>query len=133
MKIRCVPRRRKRHYQIVLRDQASCTVQWSKAAPFLLNPRGILVHRVRDVVTHFNGYGQSWHHVDYLCENGCNLDKNKAADAFLHDVPEERLLCERCEHVANSSGLPSADELAGHHVHVGTLRAHRTCCKERES
>lgn len=42
--------------------------------------------------------------------------------------PDDRILCARCEAIAVANGLPSADELAGRHVHKGGVVAVATCC-----
>ena len=47
---------------------------------------------------------------------------------FLAAPPADKLLCEACERSAVLAGLPSADELAGRHVHIGKIKAVQTCC-----
>lgn len=47
---------------------------------------------------------------------------------FLAAPPDDKLLCEACERNAVLAGLPSADELAGRHVHLGKIKAVQTCC-----
>lgn len=47
---------------------------------------------------------------------------------FLDSPPDDKILCARCEEFAAKNGLPSADSLAGRHVHVGRTIAAITCC-----
>ena len=91
--------------------------------PFAVNTRGILIHRVRTgdihqrdgVATHFS--------VNYWCGNSC-------CDPELTDNPPmNRLLCVFCEARAVAAGEKPADELAGRHVHKGSLKAHQKCCR----
>jgi hypothetical protein len=104
-------------------------VTWRFAPAFCVNPRGILVHRVRHVTTIVRDDGLiSHHHVDYLCTNGCNVDRSAIWDVFTSDPPRDRLLCEFCEAMAKRKSLPSGDSLAGRHVHRGVLVARRSCC-----
>lgn len=100
-------------------------VHWTHAAPFLLNPRGILVHRLQSVKCHMESGRYRHTSVDYLCGNGtCG----KGVGEFLHEPPPDRLVCAVCEGIAISRGLPSSSELAGRHVCVGRLKAERLCC-----
>lgn len=98
---------------------------WTSCAPFLINTRGVFVHRVRHARTVLWNGKASHHVVDYFCGNGTCGTGNLI---FTDDVPEDRVLCERCEAFALAAGQPSADELAGHHVHIGRVRAFRVCC-----
>lgn len=115
-------------------DKRTLYVPWRESAPFVLNPRGILVHRVLGVTTIIRHYWEEDTNVvvKYACWNGCSFDCEKSDVCLLHEVPGDRILCERCEQVALNNGLPSADELCGRHVHVGRVRAIRSCCKELE-
>lgn len=104
-------------------------IQWKKSPPFFVNPRGILIHRVRSLTTHLHRGGDSHEHVDYYCGSGANT---RGAEGFTSNPPKARLLCERCEEKAIEAGQQTADELTGRHVHVGRLRAFRTCCRDKE-
>lgn len=104
---------------------------WEHSPPFFLNPRGILVHRVRHVGTMFRDGKESHHHVRYLCGNGCCFELGAVDDAFFDDPPSDRLVCAFCEAKAARMGEPTADALAGRHVHRGILKAHRVCCGSR--
>ena len=101
---------------------------WTKAPPFVANPRGVLLHRVRHVTTYLRGGKDSHHHVDYLCGNGCNVEVETISEVLVSDPPEDRLLCSFCELRARLFKLPSGDDLAGRHVHRGLLVPRRVCC-----
>lgn len=98
---------------------------WKQTLPFNVNPRGILVHRVRCGRSHF-WYGKRSHDsVNYWC---CNSVSGKGVN--LTDAPPaDRLLCAHCERLAVEAGEPTAEELAGHHVCIGVLKAFRLCCR----
>lgn len=110
-------------------SEACQTVSWTKALPFFVNKRGKMTHRVRHVDTH-NYRGEFSHHsVHYLCGNVSCFGGRKNADSYLTaDPPADRLLCQGCEVVAARKQLPTADELAGRHVHRGVLVPKQTCC-----
>jgi hypothetical protein len=99
-------------------------VHWSHALPFVINHRGILIHRVRTAKSHRRHGRHSHDSVGYWCGNGKGGDVIK----LLELPPADRLLCAYCEARAVAAGEPTADHLAGRHVHVGKLRAIRTCC-----
>lgn len=102
---------------------------WKRSRPFHVNPRGILTHRVRSITT-INGLGKngrkSWEAIHYFCGNQVCGSWRDLRD----EPPANRLVCERCEQMAIALEEKSSDELVGHHVHVGRLRAFRTCCEE---
>lgn len=103
-------------------------IAWTRSPPFAVNPRGVLTHRVRHVVTILYCMKERHHHIDHLCGNGCNVDLDAIDDALVADPPKDRLLCQRCEEVARRHELPSGDQLAGRHVHRGVLVPQQTCC-----
>lgn len=100
---------------------------WSTCAPFVENSRGLLIHRPR-MVTTYNTLKFPHIGIGYWCGNHVSGGKNFT---FLEAPPEGILLCERCELAAVASGLMSADELAGRHVHKGKLKAVQTCCRAK--
>lgn len=102
---------------------------WTRSPPFVVNPRGVLIHRVQHVTTYLREFVESHIHASYLCGNGCNFDPEDVADVLVFDPPTDRLLCEFCEAKAKRKQLPSGDELAGRHVHRGVLVPMQTCCK----
>jgi len=105
-------------------------LQWSKALPFVVNTRGLLVHRVRYAGTHLHNDGTFSHNsATFWCGNQANGE----TVSFVADPPENRLLCERCEKIAVAAGQPKADELAGRHVHVGAIKAQRRCCLNEQN
>lgn len=99
---------------------------WKAALPFVDNERGTLVHRIR--------YGSTYaiHKLPHIAvQFWCGMSVT-ASDGHLHFLdapPVGKILCERCEAVAVERGLPSADELAGRHVHKGRTIAVATCCQ----
>lgn len=101
---------------------------WKKSLPFHVNPRGILIHRVRSVTTMWVNSLRRWDVIGYYCGNAvCGSGRD-----LTDNPPASRLLCERCELAAELANQKSADELVGRHVHVGRVRPFRTCCKELE-
>lgn len=98
---------------------------WLSCAPFVDNSRGVLIHRPRSGST-YNLHRTGPHSaIHFFCGMVVTGGKNFT---FLDVPPEGRILCERCEVVAVANGLPSADELAGRHVHKGGVVAVATCC-----
>lgn len=111
--------------------EVATSTAWLRSEPFVVNPRGILTHRVMHVTAIFWSRELSHYHADYLCGNGCNIDMYKINDVLVADPPKDRLLCERCELIAIKDDLPSGDTLAGRHVHRGILVPVQTCCKRK--
>ncbi len=111
------------------------SVHWTEAEPFFVNPRGLLVHRTKAATTYSYG-GHSHVAVSFLCSAGTS-----SQGEFTSEPPPGKLLCERCERQAKKQGLPSADILAGRHVHVGNGRTKggppapvkQTCCNEQDN
>jgi hypothetical protein len=104
------------------------TVHWKSALPFFYNSRGWLVHRVRSAHTYIR-HGETKHSVvHYLC----GAIGSVSFGEFFADPPSNRLVCESCEFIARKRKLPSADELAGRHCHVGRIRVEQTCCREEK-
>ena len=119
VKLRPPKRRRDRHDPHV--------IEWTTANPFFINPRGILSHRVRSACT-IQYDGKDHHHcVQYWCGNQTCFDLDQM-DALVNDPPKDRLLCTVCESRATAAEEKPADKLAGRHVHLGVLKAHRVCC-----
>lgn len=100
-------------------------IQWSKALPFFKNSRGLLIHRVESVTTYVYPH-RSHIAVTYLCNNSTTSEGE-----FLAVPPKDRLVCESCELMAKRKRKPSADELVGHHVHIGHIRVERSCCRDK--
>ncbi len=97
---------------------------YSHAAPFFYNPRGILAHRVRSLFMLENQFGRWWI-IEYWCGNsGRSYD---IQEDLLFD-PGERLVCKRCEDMATQKGKPSSSTLAGRHVCTGVCRPVNVCC-----
>lgn len=106
---------------------ALTSMQWKKALPFYLNPRGLLIHRVESVTTYFLHGKRSHIAVTYLCNNSTTADGE-----FLAKPPAGRLVCHSCELFAKKKRKPSADQLVGRHVHVGRIRVEQACCCEQK-
>lgn len=126
MKIVCKPR--KHHGDGYDNPRKNC-ILWKKALPFVVNPRGVLIHRSRSVVTFIFDGKVTHSHVDYWCENGCNFHENVLTD----DPPKGRILCVRCEANAVAHGEEPADKIAGRHVCVGGVKAFRICCQNGDN
>lgn len=99
-------------------------LDWERAPAFNVNPRGILIHRVKDGRTHLMPWGNH-NSITQWCGNGVSGEGVSLTD----DPPKDRLLCAYCEAKAVAAGEPTADQLAGRHVHIGALKAIRTCCR----
>ena len=100
---------------------------WASCAPFVENRRGLLIHRPMTVSTHtiLKRIQRPHFSIGYWCGNHANNDAGNIT--FLAAPPVGSILCERCEQEAVRAGLPSAESLAGRHVHVGRLKAILTC------
>lgn len=100
------------------------TALWTAARPFVENSRGLLIHRPMEV-TSYKIHARMHLGVHYWCGN-CSAGGNNFA--FLDQPPSGKLLCETCDRRAIMSGLPSAAEIVGSHVHLGRVYARQTCC-----
>lgn len=100
---------------------------WRDCEPFVMNDRGLLIHRPRTVVVcQLSGF-PSHIGVGYYCGNQASGGRNFT---FLGEPPEDRLVCAVCEARAVMAGLPSTDEIMGRHVCKGRVKAVRDCCEE---
>lgn len=105
------------------------SIAWKMCLPFVDNKRAQLIHRPKKVTTYVH-YKFPYLGVKAWCGNTFVGDKF----TFLADLqPDGKLLCARCEAIALENGLPSAESLVGHHVHIGKLKPIRICCKTEES
>lgn len=102
---------------------------WKASAPFVVNPRGVLIHRPRFVSTRLRDGKPDKDTCHYYC-NGANYS---GPVQFFDDPPKDRLLCAECERRAVSSGEQTADQLAGRHVHIGRMVPKRTCCTDENN
>lgn len=123
MKIDCKPNARESERE---RDNSPIKSRlWKQSLPFNVNPRGVLIHRVRCAGTcvHDGKYSHDW--VHYWCGN-----QTCGEGLGLVEVPPtDRLLCVYCEQKAVAHGEPTAEALAGRHVCIGVMKAHRLCCR----
>jgi len=101
---------------------------WASALPFLDNKLAILIHRPRRACT-ITMFKNSHMAVEAYCGNHFTGHADKLN--FLSEPPIGKLVCLRCETLAVEAGLPTSSELAGRHVHVGKLKAIRTCCNDQ--
>ena len=99
---------------------------WTSCAPFVENSRGTLIHRPRSGSTY--NLHRTGPHVGIAFWCGMHVASDGKNFMFLAVPPEGRVLCERCEAAAVAKGMPTADELAGRHVHKGRTVAMATCC-----
>lgn len=105
-----------------------CKKMWKKVAPFFTNPRGVLTHRVKAGTTFLNHDGSLRHwHVWYWCGNGAN---GHGVDGWKFPPDPEAVVCAFCEAMAIKAGQPSSDTIVGRHVHIGGVKAFRTCCMD---
>lgn len=125
LEIRLETRRPYGHYS-ALYDVRFNTRYVKYSLPFYSNERGLLAHRVRYVAEHLRNGKVAHRSVTYLCNNSTCV---RAGGEFLSEP--NRLLCMVCEFMAKRQGKPSADELVGHHVHVGKLRVEQACCCDK--
>lgn len=100
---------------------------WIKCAPFVENKRGKLIHRPRAGATY--QLHKSGPHIGITFWCGMAVTDHGGKLTLLDAPPEHSILCERCEEIALTNGLPSADELAGRHVHKGRTAAVSSCCQ----
>lgn len=101
-------------------------IAWKECSPFIDNTKAALVHRPRYVTTH--KIGDKWQAhiaIEAWCGNSFTGTKKFT---FLDQPPEGKLLCARCEFMAQKSNMPSADSIAGRHVHLGRLVPQKLCC-----
>ena len=103
---------------------------WTSSLPFVDNSRGTLVHRMRYGAT-YNLHAKPHVGVSFWC--GMATATSGKQLTFLAAPPDDKILCERCEYAAVKAGMPSADELAGRHVHKGRTVAVVTCCTNKEA
>jgi hypothetical protein len=100
-------------------------LRWKESAPFLLNERAQLIHRPRYVTGHQLTNHQP--HLAVWCYCGSGFTGRKEL-AFIDEPPSNSIVCRRCEEAAVLAGLPSSEELAGRHIHVGGVKAFADCC-----
>lgn len=130
MKVTLGKRSRKRWHCDSRQGFGNRSVPWKKAAPFVVNPRAYLIHRVRFAATHFHdGHYPPHDTAEFWCGN----QSTSGGLEFVEDPPKDRLLCAYCEAKAIAKGEPSADELTGRHVHLGVLKPKRTCCSDERN
>ena len=102
-------------------------IQWHSCLPFVDNKKAILIHRPREVST-YTHFKYPYLAIKAWCGNHFTGDDKFTFMASLDG--QDKLLCARCEAIATQNGLPSAEDLTGKHVHIGRLKAIRTCCKD---
>lgn len=105
---------------------------WRESFPFAVNPRGVLVHRLRSINTHYRGGEKSHHSATYLCGNCFCFKIGQEREVLVATPPKGRLLCLFCDYRARRLKMPDSDKLAGRHVHRGVVKAHQVCCQRKE-
>ena len=107
------------------RDDRFDQENYSEAAPFFINPRGVLAHRVRAVFQLSCDYlERPWWIVEYWCENSGRTNSN---DDGLEFDTLGRLLCTRCEANAVANGEKCSSEVVGAHVCTGKVVPVNVC------
>ena len=99
MKVECTVRTAEKRREA--NDVSSMKTRiWQKTLPFNVNPRGVLIHRVRCAGSCvFNGtHSHDWAH--YWCDNQTNGEGVNLTDI----PPADRLLCSHCERKAVEAG-----------------------------
>lgn len=109
-------------------DERYQFLNWKSCLPFVENKRGVLIHRPRSVVTVAKSVVSR---TPYVCVDMWCGNRTVGGDyTFLASPPNGKVVCARCEAIAIESGQQSSDNLAGHHVHIGGVRAVITCCPD---
>jgi hypothetical protein len=108
--------------------RARSGMRWTACEPFVDNSRAVLIHRVRYVTTYKIGPKYNAH-LAVGCWCG-NTMTGTTKFTFMATPPDERIVCARCEEKAVEAGLPTADQLAGKHIHTGKVVAVRLCCND---
>lgn len=100
-------------------------IPWVSCEPFVENSMAVLIHRVRHVTTHqiSDKYRP---HIAVQCWCGNSMTGTKKF-TFIPKPDDADILCARCEVAATKAGLPSADLIAGRHVHIGGVVAVKHC------
>ena len=97
-----------------------------KGEPFFRAQAGVLFHRVRYITDFYVGKRLRHTAVTYQCNNTSFV---RAGSMFSGNPTEQRaFVCSACEYWAKKRNKPTADQLAGKHVHVGRLVAVQLCC-----
>ena len=101
------------------------SVHWKDSEPFIENKRGELIHRPRAICTHKPAWGgPAYLVIKNLCGSSFTGYEHLSV---LSKPPKGNYVCARCEQEAKKRGLPTSDELIGHHVHLGGVVAVRKC------
>ena len=103
----------------------------SESLPFVINKMGVLVHRPKSVAIHQCG-NRPQHLGMYLWCGAMHTGAMSGKFTFTSTPSETDIVCVKCEDAAVKFGHPSSDTLVGRHVHVGGVKAYRTCCLEEQ-
>ena len=105
---------------------------WRSSKPFVENRLAVLIHRPKEITS----LAPSWRKGRYAaihCFCGAGFTGGDASGAgkftFLDEPPADAIVCARCEAAAVANGLPSSEQIAGRHVHIGGVKAVRHCCE----
>lgn len=103
----------------------------TRGLPFFKSAAGMLFHRVNSVCDYLRDGKITHSAVGYLCGNTGFI---RSGHDFTADPSATGgMVCSFCEFKAAQKKMPSADQLVGHHVHVGRLRVEQVCCCEHHS
>lgn len=91
-------------------------IAWSKAAPFSVNRRSGLVHRVKSGHTHIYDGQFSHTSATYWCGN------SSCGQTVTDNPPTDLIHCQLCESKAIGFGLPAASEILGRQVTLGKFK-----------
>lgn len=110
-----------------VRGLSGGAIPWIACEPFVENKMAVLVHRVRSVTTY--KIGERWKaHIAVGCWCGNHMAGTHKF-TFLAAPKDDAIVCARCESAAVKEGMPASESLAGRHVHIGGVKAFRTCCE----
>jgi len=116
--------------KVPLQREKKCVglLRWTESQPFVENSRAVLIHRPRTVVVYRTPCTTSKTHlgIGMWCGNHMSGDRKFT---FLDAPPEGKLVCARCEATATAFGQASSDSIVGRHIHLGGVKAFRTCCE----
>lgn len=98
---------------------------WKKSLPFVDNARAVLIHRPKRVSDYQLGTRRPHIGIEYWCGNHVSgMEKF----TFLAVPPEGRMICLACEEKAFLAGEKTSDQIVGHHVCKGRVKAYSACC-----
>ena len=108
------------------RDTRGAMSVLTESEPFVINARGVLIHRPRTASTYKISKNYNHHYgITYWCGN---TQTGWSKFTFTSDPPKGRIVCHACEARAVMAGQLPSNEIVGRHVHIGRMRAIKDCC-----